>query len=875
MKLHWLTLTNYRGITHRRIDFPDSGVIVVCGANEIGKTSMVEALDLLLEHKDRSTKKEVKQVKPTHADVGAEVSAEISTGGYRFVYSKRFHKKCETRLELLSPRREQLTGDEAHDRVRAMLAQTVDVELWQAQRVMQAGSTAPVDLSGCDVLSRALDVAAGEAAQLSGAEPLLVDRIDAEYAQFFTPTGRPTGQWSAATARLKAADEEVARCAAAVAEVDDAVRRHAVVSDRLVELSEPRKVAAARLTTAKAAADVVAELTDSLRHATVEAGAARTAHAAAVSALTERRQLRADADTRAETVDGLVGKVAAAEDAEVLAREVHEAAVAAVGESETALQAAEARVDAARAMVGRLSDRDESDKLANRLARIAATERERADVCAELAPIRITDASMRDIEKAAAAVDRATVQVESTAVRIEFTALADVLVRVAGEDVALGDGKDWSVAVTGPTEIEVPGVLRAGIHPGAPATDMAAKLAAAQQILESLLQAAAVPDLAAAQAMHERGRELAGRRDRLTATLTGLCGDDTVQQLEARLAVLRGRAPAEPDLWDAALDKDSVAAQLEQADAERRAASTKCETQRKVVAAAWAKLAEKTTAATVLKDRLAAARRELEQIRTRIAAQREARSDDELAVSVQAHGETARTADVKVDELTTALAAAGPDSVAAELAEAQHAITDLDREHGGLTEELRDLAAALKVFGTQGRRGVLDAAQTEHEHAKGDFLRMRRRARAAQLLRTVMARHRDSSRQRYVDPFRAELERLGRLVFGDGFEVEVDSDLRIRSRTLAGRTVPYESLSGGAKEQLGIVARLAAAVLVAKEDSVPVVIDDALGFTDPDRLARMGAVFDAVGGDSQVIVLTCSPQRFTHVSGAHHIELSA
>jgi uncharacterized protein YhaN len=49
---------------------------------------------------------------------------------------------------------------------------------------------------------------------------------------------------------------------------------------------------------------------------------------------------------------------------------------------------------------------------------------------------------------------------------------------------------------------------------------------------------------------------------------------------------------------------------------------------------------------------------------------------------------------------------------------------------------------------------------------------------------------------------------------------------------LAGRTVAYESLSGGAKEQLGIVARLASAALVAKEDGVPVVIDDALGFTD-------------------------------------------
>jgi uncharacterized protein YhaN len=125
-----------------------------------------------------------------------------------------------------------------------------------------------------------------------------------------------------------------------------------------------------------------------------------------------------------------------------------------------------------------------------------------------------------------------------------------------------------------------------------------------------------------------------------------------------------------------------------------------------------------------------------------------------------------------------------------------------------------------------------------------------------------------------VEPFRLEVERLGRIVFGESFEVEIDSGLRICSRTLAGRTVPYDSLSGGAKEQLGIVARLAGAALVAKEDTVPVVIDDALGFSDADRLTKMSAVFDVVGGDGQVIVLTCSPQRFAGVAGAHHIALT-
>ena len=108
MKLHRLTLTNFRGVAHREVEFPDRGVVVVSGPNETGKSSMLEALDLLLESKDRSTKKDVKQVKPTHADVGSEVTAEISAGAYRFVYRKRFHKRPETELTITAPRREQL-----------------------------------------------------------------------------------------------------------------------------------------------------------------------------------------------------------------------------------------------------------------------------------------------------------------------------------------------------------------------------------------------------------------------------------------------------------------------------------------------------------------------------------------------------------------------------------------------------------------------------------------------------------------------------------------------------------------------------------------------------------------------------------------------
>jgi hypothetical protein len=372
----------------------------------------------------------------------------------------------------------------------------------------------------------------------------------------------------------------------------------------------------------------------------------------------------------------------------------------------------------------------------------------------------------------------------------------------------------------------------------------------------------------------ERRRELTASGEKLNATVEALVGDDIVDVLRTRLAELRDTEPGELGLW-AAGDPAASRAELDTAVAAHKQAMADCETHRKVAEAAAKRLGERATRANVTREKLTAAQAELTAARERLTVQRSTASDDELAVKAEADGDEARRVTGLVAELGAELARSAPDTVTAALNDAVRRADSLESRHVEVAEALREVTTQLKVYGTEGRKGRLDAAQTEREHAEAEYLRMHRRARAAQLLRSVMARHRDATRLRYVDPFRNQVERLGRIVFGDSFEVDIDSGLRICSRTLAGRTVPYESLSGGAKEQMGIVARLAGAVLVAKEDSVPVVIDDALGFTDADRLTKMGAVFNAVGGDGQLIVLTCSPQRYASVAGAHHIELTA
>lgn len=158
---------------------------------------------------------------------------------------------------------------------------------------------------------------------------------------------------------------------------------------------------------------------------------------------------------------------------------------------------------------------------------------------------------------------------------------------------------------------------------------------------------------------------------------------------------------------------------------------------------------------------------------------------------------------------------------------------------------------------------------------RGELAAVHRRARAARQLHETLVRHREAAHRAYVRPYQEEIRRLGRTVYGASFDVDVAEDLTISSRTLEGTTVPFDQLSGGAKEQLGILSRLAVAGLVESGSGVPVIIDDALGYTDPERLQRVSTVFSGPGEHTQVVLLTCTPERYRRLDGATTIRLTA
>ena len=108
--------------------------------------------------------------------------------------------------------------------------------------------------------------------------------------------------------------------------------------------------------------------------------------------------------------------------------------------------------------------------------------------------------------------------------------------------------------------------------------------------------------------------------------------------------------------------------------------------------------------------------------------------------------------------------------------------------------------------------------------------------------------------------------------------MELDGDLQVVRRTLDGTMLDVYQLSTGAREQLGVLSRLACATIVSPMDGgAPVMIDDALGWSDPQRLQGMGAAIAAAaaaaGKQCQVIVLTCTPGRYSHVGNAQVVSL--
>ena len=865
MKLRRITLTNLRQFTGRRASLSGigDGITVLCEANEFGKSTFFDALHAVFFERHRSTRAPVKSLQP-YAAGAPEVEVDIDLPQGRFTLAKRWLSRPMARVTDATGRII-AQDDEAEAWIDALsgggLAGPSGL-LWVRQGVLGMDPDNRRD-SDRDLTTRRdlMAQVAGQIDAMTGGRRMnaVLDQVAAALAPLVTATGRPRvgGAWAAAlddAAALAARETDLRGRVAGLGQ--DLRRRSDLIRDQ-ARLTDPATVQARDA----ALADAARAHQAALAHAAQQAEAARGVALADLTAEATAREvarLERLAERQAAATAALTAAAARADAARAHAghladrdRSLTEAATQA-GDRTRALRL---RLAAAQKAQVALAARQMAADLAGRLTQADALLRQQTDARAQRSLIKVTAQSLAMAQKLQTAVDRITAQSDAQAVTVRFSYSGPARAQHGGAPVP----QDAPQRLDAPAVFDLPGFGALRVDPGAgPGGDLPARLTDAAAALTRHLALCGAPDLPAALRDLRAGERLDDAMRGREAALSAIAPDGVAALRDALArAEVDLRAASDPDTAE---HPAAVEALLHSADAAEQTARDAAATAHAVATAAGEQRAQ---ADADLKSGL----------RAQAQAADDAGDPAALALALAALRDRlpAQQTDARTARADVArLLAQAPDvaTAAARLARAA-SVTDQARQQAiTLREDLAGLNTRIEVLADQGIEETLNEVTTAAAAARTRAQRYEAEVLALTRLRQALDDARAQARDAYFGPVLQELTPLLAILHPDARLQIDDKTLLPAILTRAGQSEPLDVLSGGTREQLAILTRLAFARLFAKAGrQVPVILDDALVHSDDDRIEAMFTALHRVAVDQQILVLTCRQRAFAALGG--------
>jgi hypothetical protein len=870
MRILRIKLSNYRGTTEREVAFAP-GVTIVEGPNEIGKSSLAEALDLVFKYLDSSGAKAVKDTFPVQRDASPEIEVELVTGPYHLVYRKRFGKGASTELEITEPTPESLTGRPAHERVEQILEETLDADLWKALRVDQGVAIDQARLADSEVLGRALDAASGGTG-LAGDDSALFERVETEYLSYFTPKGREKSlltdsegeveEWSRSVSDLQTKHDELQ------AEVEESAR----LASRRRELTAEAPSLEANVRRCKEEWNTVAALETEVEKAGKESESAVLASQLKEKAWSGRQQQIRGLSEGHQGLAELEEQRAADESKKEVAQAALEEAKASLAAAQSTLRDTEGLRSLCANDLGFRRRELEAAELEERFERVTRYRGLERDAKHILETNLLTDAALEEVREQDFKLRQARTQLQEGGPQLRVHALTSISVEIDEKTVELSKGSTDDRSVTRPVTVRVPGQLEVTVRPGTSTEELENQLETAERKWESVCEAYGISSIGNAAAAHEARKRAERDVEDAAQRLKEDLREQTLEELDEKRSQRRSEVDeypaervAEPPLPET---MEEAKERFQQANEREEEAKSVLETAAVALEGARQGHEKIGEAYARLQGQIESEGGQMRSLTGQLETARKAESDESLRVAAEATREKAEQARSRQEELRAQLKEKNPAQAKALLDGAGAALKAVEDESRELELRLTRITGSLKAQEEAGLFEELGRAGSRLEHARREQANLSRRAGAARRLFDTLRRHRDMARSAYVAPLATRIDSLGQIVFDPTFQVTLGDDLRIESRTLQGVTLPFDCLSAGTQEQLGLLARLAVAMTVSPDDGVPLILDDALGNSDLDRRARISATIAQAATDCQVIILTCSPDRFRGIPGA-------
>lgn len=857
MRIKSISLTNVRRFTEPvRINGLNEGLNVLCEPNEYGKSTLFDALQALFFKSHTSSDKQIKSLRP-HAGGAPEVAVEVEIEAGVFNVTKRWMSKPLATIE-----------QSGH-----LIRQAGEAEAWISELV-GGGDGGPSGLlwvrQGLTTLSEgtnkerevALEVrrdllssVTGEVEAMTGGRRMdhALARCKKELSAFATASGRPKtgGPWKEAVDKVDGLRTDHKELSDQVSSLRDHLDERGRLRRELSELEDPE----ASTLRKKRVSDATLEFQTAQRHAqaveseTLKVEAARLAVTNLNARLESFRSAIKERDEATEIVRTASEKAEASQLVLKTEREKHAAAQKAFDQANADHKTAREEVRIAQQHKAAVEGKERREELTSQIenAQLARSLMEEAAAEASKGP---SASVLRQLEGLAAAVasEQALLNSESAKLVMNYEERAIGRVKYDGEDLPAGE----PVAIPHGASLHIEEIGTLSIHTG----DGAKGVTGIEEAEQALANALAPYDCTTI----DEAREFAAKRD--AAERRHLEAKATFESLASKgIDDLRAKLAAIPQI-DAA---QSDVPKLELAE-------------RRLLEADEAR-SEAETARTIAIDRLSDARAEASKLDAAFEAAQSRLS--RAVASLDAFGEIEE--DGLADELTravTALSAAeavhaekernAPNLKAVEAAlKRAQSIEDAARTQ---IARLRPALAALEANISRSADEAVEERLVETEQkleaAEAHCVHIETEVAVLQELQSVLEDARSEAHERYFEPVATELKPLLQLLWPDATLLWDDKDLLPTALVRKGQEEPIDVLSGGTKEQVSLLVRLAFARMLAKRgQSAPIILDDALVFTDDDRIERMFDALHEQASDLQILVLSCRQRAFRELGG--------
>jgi uncharacterized protein YhaN len=169
---------------------------------------------------------------------------------------------------------------------------------------------------------------------------------------------------------------------------------------------------------------------------------------------------------------------------------------------------------------------------------------------------------------------------------------------------------------------------------------------------------------------------------------------------------------------------------------------------------------------------------------------------------------------------------------------------------------------------------ALDTARAEQSGLSAQVENYEQEVAVLELLRDTLRSAENEAKARYLAPVITRVAPYLKMLL-PATDLILDEDLHITGVKRNGLEEEFTRLSEGTQEQIAVLARLGFAELLLDQGRpATVILDDALVFSDDDRIERIFDIMTRAAARMQIIIFTCRKRLFTRL-GAPMLRIEA